>query len=371
MAAGTSPSPRLPDPPRMRPAALRPPGRPSSRVALGLGAAAVAGGALSGCSFLREEGFSQSRNGDPVVRSFDEAELCLRPDEVADDLLIGPGAAYAGGVPLPGGANGVSHVGCGPAGCGPGAPAGCAAGGPAVEAVRCCAAGAAAERGNRPDLAVGEYRRALMHDPACPAAHHRLAVLLDGAGQYPAAEQHYAAALTARPHDADLLCDAGYSLLLQNRLPEAETRLRTALAKTPDHARSLENLALLAARRGDRAAAEAALLATNAPGVGEKLALLFPAAAEPTAVPAEQVVPAVAPSPVRVAAAVAEPAGRTVTPAAASEPGPTGLPLWGGTPDPPVETMLPVPAAAPEAEPTRSTDALPLWPPVGGFTAPR
>ena len=69
---------------------------------------------------------------------------------------------------------------------------------------------------------------------------------------------------------------------MQNRLPEAEDRLRTALSKTPDHARSLENLALLAARRGDRAGAEAALRATRAPGVGDKLALLFPGTPTPT-----------------------------------------------------------------------------------------
>ena len=347
----------------MRPAAHRPPGRFAS-LTLSAGAAAVAGGLLPGCAALRDEGFSQGANPDPRVQSFDRAELIPRPDEIASDLLIGPGTI------LPGGANGVSHVGCGPAGCGPGAPTGFAAGGPCAEAMTCVSAGATAERGNRPDLAVGQYRQALMHDPACPAAHHRLAVLLDAAGRYPAAEQHYAAALAARPHDADLLCDSGYSFLLQNRLPEAEDRLRTALSKTPDHARSLENLALLAARRGDRAAAEAALAATNAPGVGEKLALLFPGtAAPPEPVPAPRVPapPAVrnAPSPVRVAAAVAPPAPR-VTPAASHvEAGGTGLPLWGGTPAPALDGLDPVPAAAPAP---RAGEALPLWPPAA---APR
>ena len=341
----------------MRPAAHRPPGRFAS-LTLSAGAAAVAGGLLPGCAALRDEGFSQGANPDPRVQSFDRAELIPRPDEIASDLLIGPGTI------LPGGANGVSHVGCGPAGCGPGAPTGFAAGGPCAEAMTCVSAGATAERGNRPDLAVGQYRQALMHDPACPAAHHRLAVLLDAAGQYPAAEQHYAAALAARPHDADLLCDSGYSFLLQNRLPEAEDRLRTALSKTPDHARSLENLALLAARRGDRAAAETALAATNAPGVGEKLALLFPAAPA-TAAPVPDA-PAVKSerSPVRIAAAV-ETARPRVTPASSeAEPEGTGLPLWGGAP----ATVEP---AAPVLTP-RAKSALPLWPPpVGGFTAPR
>ena len=342
----------------MRPAAQRPPGRPTF-LALGLGAAAVAGAALPGCTLLRDQGFSQGSNCDPTVRAYDEAELVPRPDEVAGDLLISPGYGL-----LPGGANGVSHVGCGPAGCGPGAPCGFAAGGAAAEAMSCCANGSAAERGNRPDLAVGHYRQALMHDPACPDAHHRLAVLLDAAGQFPAAEQHYAAALAARPHDADLLCDAGYSFLLQNRLPEAEERLRTALSKTPDHARSLENLALLAARRGDRSAAEAALLATHAPGVSEKLARLFPADPQTPAVPPNAVTPT-SPAPILTASLDANPAALpAVSPAFAERdapPGPSGLPLWGGAKS--QATTEAAPDSAPVLTP-RATDALPLWPPA-------
>ena len=346
----------------MRAAAHRPPGR--SRVTLGVGAAAVAGGLLPGCAFLRDEGFTQGGSPDPLVRAYDEAELVPRPNEVAGGLLIAPGAAYAGGAVLPGGANGLSDVGCGPAGCGPGV--GFTANGPHAAAASCVADGSAAERGNRPDLAAGHYRQALLHDPACPAAHHRLAVLLDAAGSFPAAEQHYAAALAARPHDADLLCDAGYSLLLQGRADEAELRLRTALAKTPDHARSLENLALLAARRGDRVAAEAALRATNGPGVAEKLAALFPG--EASAVPIEPAVPATTVSPVRVAAAadVREPA-RAVRPASAEAVAPpTGLPVWGGDALPGLEEMDAVPAARPAAPAPRDPDALPLWPPVAG-----
>ena len=152
-------------------------------------------------------------------------------------------------------------------------------GGRAARGRRCPASpnGSAAERGKpagprrRPLPAGPDARPGLPRRPPPAGGAARF-----GAGRFPAAEQHYAAALAARPHDADLLCDSGYSFLLQNRLPEAEDRLRTALSKTPDHTRSLENLALLAARRGDRAAAESALAATNAPGVSEKLALLFP-----------------------------------------------------------------------------------------------
>ena len=356
-------------------------------------AAGAVGTALPGCATLREEGFTQGGSCDPVVQALDRSELVPRPDELAGDLFIGPGApGDTHGALLPGGANGMSAVGCGPAGCGPGVPTRPALGGAYAAAAAGVANGAAAERANRPDLAAGHYRQALMADPACPGAHHRLAVLLDGARQYPAAEQHYAAALAARPHDADLLCDAGYSLLLQGRTGEAETRFRTALSKNPDHARSLENLGLLYARRGDRPAAAAALAATGAPGWDAKLAVLFPAAvpAAPTAAltpdpapPAAAGVPAV-----RVAAATAPPAAR-VEPAAATAPAaePTGLPLWGGlrTPDPaefaPVPTAAPArpappavaaapavtaPVAAPAAEPK----TLPLWPPVGGFPGP-
>ena len=229
-------------------------------------------------------------------------------------------------------------------------------------------AGRGAERADRPDLAVGHYRQALAADSHAAAAHHRLAVLLDGAQQFPAAERHYAAALAARPHDADLLCDHGYSLLLQGRTDEAEVRLRTALSKAPDHARSLENLGLLYARRGDRAAAAAALAATGGTDLTAKLALLFPGDATPAAAPAP-VAPTVKTAGVQLAAAVTTPA--VIAPAVAASPAlvtaparvePTGLPTWGGA-----ETPTPAAAVAPSA--ARSA-GLPLWPPVGGFSAP-
>ena len=317
----------------MRPAARHPPGR--RLLALGLGAALA--GPLTGCAVLREEGFTQGGSCDPAVRQFDEAELRPRPDEVAGGLPIAPGSPF-----LAGGANGVSRVGCGPAGCGPGAPVGHGFDEPGFEAVRCVSDGTAAERANRPDLATGHYRRALMHDPACPAAHHRLAVLLDAAGQLPAAEQHYAAALAAAPDDADLLCDAGYSLLLQGRHEEAEAKLRTALTTTPDHARSLENLAVLAARRGDRTGAERALRAAGGPGVGRKLATLFPGSP-------------VGAKPAVTLAAAAD-AATSVRPAVAhvpeEDPADARLPLFGGAGG---GVMTPAPP--------RDGDALPLWSP--------
>ena len=74
------------------------------------------------------------------------------------------------------------------------------------------------------------------------------------------------------------------------------------------------------------------------------------------------------PSPVRVAAAV-ETVQPRVTPASSqTEPEGTGLPLWGGVPAPAAEALDPLPAAAPSP---RAETALPLWPPVGGFTGPR
>ena len=336
-------------------------------------AAGAAGLAASGCATLRDEGFTAGKNCDPVVRDFDRAELMPRPGELAGDEWIGLG--YAAGEMSPGGAIGMSHVGCGPAGCGPG----CAATGGAFAAARAqIERGGAAERADRPDLAVGHYRQALAADPHAAAAHHRLAVLLDGAQQFPAAERHYAAALAARPHDADLLCDHGYSLLLQGRTDEAEVRLRTALSKAPDHARSLENLGLLYARRGDRAAAAAALAATGGTDLTAKLALLFPADAQnfdapPAAAPAPvapaPVAPAVKTAGVQLAAAVTTPA--VIAPAVATAPAlvtaparvePTGLPTWGGA-----ETPTPAAAVAP---PAARSAGLPLWPPVGGFSTP-
>ncbi len=243
-------------------------------------AAGLLGAGGVGCTHLRQHGYSVGRNLDPMTQAFRESEGTAAPGELAGDFVIdGPG----GPVLLPGGSSmgaAVACPSCGPGGCGAGCPLALHGRptGPRLAAAGAVDAGRAAERANRPDLAVGHYRRALLNDPAAADAHHRLAVLLDQSGSYAAAEQHYAAALDARPGDVDLLCDVGYSYLLQGRTDDAEDRFRTALAQRPDHVRSLENLGLLYAKQNDRTRAAAVLARTGTQAdVEAKLAVLFPA----------------------------------------------------------------------------------------------
>ena len=136
--------------------------------------------------------------------------------------------------------------------------------------------GYAAESAGRTDEALAAYRRVLLAAPESPAAHHRLGVLLDQAGNFVTAEQHYRMAARSRPDDPDLLGDLGYSYLMQGRLDEAERELRAAVAVRPDHRRSLEHLAAVYAERGERDRAEYVLRGTGTPAeIDAKLAGLF------------------------------------------------------------------------------------------------
>jgi tetratricopeptide (TPR) repeat protein len=86
-------------------------------------------------------------------------------------------------------------------------------------------------------------------------AHHRIAVLHDKAGNFPASDEHYQVALKLEPKNAELLCDRGYSFLLQDRLAEAQEQLEKAIKRDSDLTRAHNNLGLLLAQQGhiDRA----------------------------------------------------------------------------------------------------------------------
>ena len=367
-----------------------------------------------------------------MAQAFKESEGSAAPGELAGDLLCldDPSCVPLPGSPRPMGQP--ACVSCGAGGCGPGCPSLTGlgnAGGARSIAASAVEAGHEAERANRPDLAMTHYRQALLSDPAAADAHHRLAVLLDRSGSYAAAEQHYGAALAARPGDVDLMCDVGYSLLLQNRLEEAENQFRTALAQRPDHVRSLENLGLLYAKQGDRTRAAGALARTGTKAEADaKLAVLFPMNAPIDARPSAPDVPlwaGIAPNqtaetapfaPVKRRAAVrtaaaAQPAGRPISllmtagaersdtqrsdaPSLAApgvpetveapyvpppgapnaEPGDgssVDLPTWGGFgagSAPRTQTGTPSVEDAPVHQ-TAEQDDMPLWPPVGGFSA--
>lgn len=108
------------------------------------------------------------------------------------------------------------------------------------------------------DKAMLAYREAIRLDPKRADAHVRMAIILDRAGRFAEAVPHYEAALKARPGDAEIFCDRGYSLCLQSKNVEAEVALRQAIAKNPDLARAHNNLGLLLGRtnRPDAALAE-------------------------------------------------------------------------------------------------------------------
>lgn len=113
---------------------------------------------------------------------------------------------------------------------------------------------------NRMADARQAYHEVLQLIPDDPTAHHGLAMVADLAEQWAEADDHYRQALRSRPRDADLLCDIGYSYLLQNRYSEASSYLSQAIQINPNHENAYTNLALLDLRQGNREAAHQRLL---------------------------------------------------------------------------------------------------------------
>lgn len=81
--------------------------------------------------------------------------------------------------------------------------------------------------------------------PTNPVILHRLAVINSKLGEYEAANEYFQEAVQVAEHDAELLADYGYSLMLQNRMPESEKYLRLALQESPGDKRTLNNLAMV------------------------------------------------------------------------------------------------------------------------------
>jgi tetratricopeptide (TPR) repeat protein len=69
-------------------------------------------------------------------------------------------------------------------------------------------------------------------------AHHRLAILHDKAGNFKASEEHYKEALELDSKNADLLCDRGYSFMLQGNLEESQSYLDKAIKRDPELGRA-------------------------------------------------------------------------------------------------------------------------------------
>ena len=109
---------------------------------------------------------------------------------------------------------------------------------------------------NRLDDARKAYTEILNSAPENATAHHGMAMTADLTQQWADAEYHYKQALRIRPRDANLLCDIGYSYVLQNRFSEASGYLNRAIEVNPQHESAQMNLALLDLKQGNRAAAE-------------------------------------------------------------------------------------------------------------------
>lgn len=107
----------------------------------------------------------------------------------------------------------------------------------------------AESRGNF-EQAAGAYQSAFKRDPSRGDACLRLAVLNDRQGRFAEASPWYERALKINPGDPEVFCDKGYSLYLQRKYAEAEINLRQAIALSPRHARSHNNLGLVYAHMG-------------------------------------------------------------------------------------------------------------------------
>src|SRR5579885_1235849 len=106
------------------------------------------------------------------------------------------------------------------------------------------------EKNDNVPSAIEQYENVLKHEPNHPEAVRRLAVLYDKAAEFNKAEEMYRKLAKARPKDADVWCDWGYSCYLRNNFGEAEAKLRQALALNPQHARARCNLGLALGQLG-------------------------------------------------------------------------------------------------------------------------
>lgn len=115
------------------------------------------------------------------------------------------------------------------------------------------------EKAGKDGDAIGYYEKARTTDPAVGVkAARRLAVLYDRAGEAGKAATEFRELLKARPKDADLLNDAGYSCYNRGEYGEAETYLRRAVDADKGHKRAWINLGLTLGQLGRSAESLAA-----------------------------------------------------------------------------------------------------------------
>jgi Flp pilus assembly protein TadD len=122
---------------------------------------------------------------------------------------------------------------------------------PANQAVKACLAVAQSlDKNGNAAGALEQYEKVLQLDAGNVQACRRLAVLYDRRCDFTKADLVYRKAAEARPYDADLLNDWGYSYYLRNQWGGAEKLFRRALAIDDNHARARCNLGLVLGQQG-------------------------------------------------------------------------------------------------------------------------
>ncbi len=106
------------------------------------------------------------------------------------------------------------------------------------------------EKNGKDRDAIAYYEKAREADPTNSKPARRLAVLYDRAGDSNKAMTEFRELLNARPKDADLHNDAGYSCYNRGEYTEAETYLRKAVDLDKTHKRAWVNLGMTLAQLG-------------------------------------------------------------------------------------------------------------------------
>jgi Flp pilus assembly protein TadD len=112
------------------------------------------------------------------------------------------------------------------------------------------AVGVSLERKGDDEAALEQFGKVLERDPNNVAALQHLAALHDHRCEFNEAEAVYQKLANARPRDADVYSDWGYSYYLRNNWPEAEKQLRRALELNSHHEHAHCNLGLVLGQQG-------------------------------------------------------------------------------------------------------------------------
>jgi Tfp pilus assembly protein PilF len=121
---------------------------------------------------------------------------------------------------------------------------------PAKAAELCLKTGESLQSSGHLAEAAAEYEKARTHDPKLtPVCSLKLAAFADEKGDHARALAEYQKGLTAKPNDADLLIDLGYSHYNYGEWAEAEEFARKALKAQPKNQRAWNNLGMALAQQ--------------------------------------------------------------------------------------------------------------------------